>query len=57
MDTLEVIEYFGSYVMRKSTKVTPDIAADVLLLADRHCLGGLKQVETKAIFFFFRNLH
>ena len=46
MDTLDVIKYLKivNYI-RKSTKVTPETAADVLLLADRHCLGGLKQVE------------
>ena len=36
--------------------MTPETAADVLLLADRHCLGGLKQVETEWNIFFFRNL-
>ena len=58
MDTLEVIKYleFGSYIIGKSTKVTPEIAADVLLLADRHCLSGLKQVETECNIFLFRNL-
>ena len=30
--------------------MTPEIAADVLLLADRHCLGGLKQVIRKFVF-------
>ena len=28
------------------SEVTPDTAADILLLADRHCLAKLKQVET-----------
>ena len=57
MDTLDVIKYLKivSYI-RKSTKVTPETAADVLLLADRHCLGGLKQVETERNIFLFRNL-
>ena len=52
MDTLEVIKYleFGSKIIGNSTKVTPEIAADVLLLADRHCLGGLKQVIRKFVF-------
>ena len=26
------------------SEVTPDTAADILLLADRHCLAQLKQV-------------
>ena len=30
-------------------EVTPDNAADILLLADRHCLAQLKQVGTKRV--------
>ena len=29
------------------TEINPDTAAEVLLLADRHCLENLKQVTTK----------
>ena len=29
------------------TEINPDTAAEVLLLADRHCLKSLKQVTTK----------
>ena len=29
------------------TEINPDTAAEVLLLADRHCLESLKQVTTK----------
>ena len=55
MDTLDVIKYLTIVSqIGKSTKVTPETAADVLLLADRHCLGGLKQVETEWNIFFLQ---